>query len=234
MTRLKSSIQENIGSWKIEAVQFQSLAEAAAQTLREAIISGKLVPGERLVEQKLARQLSIGQPTVREALKELEHQGFIRKVANKGTYITQLGAEDFRKIMQIRMVLESLAVEQAASRMNDAAVRELEAAVREMGQAARNFDRIAFHKADLAFHRIIWKASGNEYLESVLEKVTFSLFAFVLLGQKQREFSASVLQHREILRGLCSGDPKVARNAFVRSTRRFWKKYHPVSFGKTQ
>ena len=57
----------------IEAVQVQSLAEAAAQTVRDAIVTGKLKPGERLVEQRLAAQLSIGQPTLREALKELEH-----------------------------------------------------------------------------------------------------------------------------------------------------------------
>lgn len=213
----------------IEAVQFQSLAEAAAQTLRDAIISGKLKPGERLVEQKLAAQLVIGQPTLREALKELEYQGFVRKVANKGTHVTKLSQEDCRKILQVRMVLEVLAIEQAAANVNPAAIKELEAAVKDMDVAARRFERTMFHKADLTFHRTIWKLTGNEYLEAVLEQVVFSLFAFVLLGQQQQEFLAAAAQHKNILEGLRSGNPATARQAFVQHTAKFWKEYHQIS-----
>src|SRR2546426_10973991 len=126
----------------IGAVQFQSLAEAAAQTLRDAIISGKLKPGERLVEQKLAAQLVIGQTTLREALKELEYQGFVRKVANKGTYVTKLSKEDFYKIHQVRMVLETLALEQAAPNINPQVVSQLETMVDSMDRSARKLDRI--------------------------------------------------------------------------------------------
>ena len=104
------------GTSRIEAVHVRSLAEAAAQSLREAIIAGKLKPGERLIEQKLASQLGIGQPTLREALKELEYQGFVRKLANKGrTFVTKLSTEDISKIHQVRMVLEVLAVDLAAA-----------------------------------------------------------------------------------------------------------------------
>jgi DNA-binding GntR family transcriptional regulator len=213
----------------IKALQVQSLAEAAAQTLRDAIIIGKLKPGERLVEQKLAAQLAIGQPTLREALKELEHQGFVRKVANRGSYITDLTKEDFEKIHQVRMILESVAVEQAATRMTPPTLRELEATVETMDSAARKDDRTAFHKADLDFHRAIWTMSGNEYLSSALERLIFSLFAFVLLGQEQSEFIAAVGQHRDILEGLRSADSLQARAAFIRSTNRFWQEYHHVT-----
>src|SRR5881397_2956437 len=123
MTRQRTQA-ENSG---IEAIQVQSLAEAAAQTLRDAIVTGKLRPGDRLVEQHLAAQLTIGQPTLREALKELEYQGFVRKVANKGrTFVTKLSTEDIRKIHQVRMVLEVLAVDLAAAHIGEAALAELE------------------------------------------------------------------------------------------------------------
>src|SRR5881397_1973593 len=145
MTRQRTQA-ENSG---IEAIQVQSLAEAAAQTLRDAIVTGKLRPGDRLVEQHLAAQLTIGQPTLREALKELEYQGFVRKVANKGTYVTDLTKEDFHKINQVRMVLETLAVEQAAPNVSSQAVSQLETMVDSMDRSARKLDRIAFHKADL-------------------------------------------------------------------------------------
>src|SRR5438093_7192318 len=147
---------------RIEAVQFRSLAEAAAQALREAITAGKLKPGERLIEQKLASQLAIGQPTLREALKELEYQGFVRKTANKGrTSVTKLSSEDIRKIHQVRMVLEVLAVDLAAAHIGEAALAELEEAARRMETAARDLDRMMFHKYDLIFHRTVWKLTGN-------------------------------------------------------------------------
>jgi len=212
----------------IEAVQVQSLAEAAAQTVRDAIVTGKLKPGERLVEQRLAAQLSIGQPTLREALKELEHQGFVRKVANKGTYVTDLTKEDFRKIHQVRMILETLAIEQAARSVTPAALDELEATVESMDRAARKFDRTTFHRSDLQFHNAIWQLTGNEHLVAALERVVFSLFAFVLVRQEQKQFLAAVRQHRDILAGLRSRDAVAAKEAFIRSTNRFWEESHQV------
>src|SRR5213594_302383 len=217
------------GTSRIEAVHVRSLAEAAAQSLREAIIAGKLKPGERLIEQKLASQLGIGQPTLREALKELEFQGFVRKTANKGrTHVTKLSPEDIRKIHQVRMVLEVLAVELAVAHMSQAIMEELEEATRRMELAARDLDRTLFHRHDLIFHRAIWKLAGNEYLENALERLIFSLFAFVLLGQELDDFLAAVEQHKEILEGLRTADPVRARNAFIESTSRFWREYHQI------
>src|SRR5215203_4331878 len=80
-------------------VQFTSKPAAVAQKLREAIIGGVLKPGERLVEQKLAAKFGIGQPTVREALKELENQGMVRRAERRGmserrgTYVAELTRE---------------------------------------------------------------------------------------------------------------------------------------------
>jgi DNA-binding GntR family transcriptional regulator len=216
-------------------VRFQSIPEAVAETLREGIIAGKLKPGERLVELKLAAEFGIGQPTLREALKELEYQGFVRKVANKGTYVTLLSKEDFGKILEVRMALEALVLERAARCMSNVAAKQLEAIVRDMEAAAKNFDLARFHKSDVAFHRKLWKLAGNEYLEIALERVAFGLFAFVLLqrdAESTTEFLAATDQHKQILKGLRSGDPREARKAFEESTVRFWKDYHQVEIDK--
>src|SRR5213596_3845345 len=87
----------------LRRLRSRSIPEEAAQLLRDAIIAGQLKPGERLVEQKLAGSLGIGQPTLREALKELEFQGFVRKAPKKGTYVTKVTLDDFRKIQEVRM-----------------------------------------------------------------------------------------------------------------------------------
>ncbi len=207
---------------------FQSLPLSAAEAIREAIISGKLKPGDRLVEQRLAGSLGIGQPTIREALKELEFQGFVRKVPHKGTYVTQLSKEDFRKILQVRLALESLAIDLAARSMEAEYAAELSEIVSDMESAAKSFDRLAFHRLDLAFHRKIWSITSNEYLEMALERVVFALFAFVLFQQQRSDFVAAAEQHRSILTGLLSGDFARARDAFRESTLAFWRNNHQV------
>ena len=213
-------------------LRHRSVPETVAEELREAIIAGKLKPGERLIEQKFAASLGIGQPTLREALKALEFQGFVRKSPKKGTYVTQLSKEDFRQILEVRMALEVLAVERAARNMTKATAQELEEMVRAMEIAAQKFDLANFHKSDLAFHRKIWDLTGNPYLGIALERVAFGLFAFVLLQRPrdaENEFLASAKQHKQILAGLRSGDPAAAREAFVKSTLKFWKENHQVS-----
>jgi DNA-binding GntR family transcriptional regulator len=102
------------------------LPETVAGKLREAILSDRLRPGKRLVEQKLAAQFGIGQPTLREALRELEAQGFVRKSQKRGTYVTELSAEEYRQTHDVRMTLESLAIERAAPNVTAEALREME------------------------------------------------------------------------------------------------------------
>ena len=220
----------------IDEMRFQSRPEAIAEKLREWILSGVFKPGDRLVEQKLAARFGVGQPTLREALKELEIQGFVRKSPNKGTHVTQLTHTDFCQILEVRMALEILAIDRAASNMSDVTAQALEQMVDAMEKAANELDLAVFHKNDLMFHRKIWDLAGNEYLVLALERVVFCLFAFVLLQRSRdssNEFLAAVQQHREILAGLRSGDPKTAREAFVRSTMKFWGEKHQVSISQS-
>ena len=145
--------------------------------------------------------------------------------------------EDFRKIQEVRMALEEVAIEKAARSMTDKAVRELEKLVSAMRSAAQKFDLAAFHKSDLAFHRIVWDLTGNGYLGLALERVAFGLFAFVLLQRDpsaSNEFIASAEQHAEIVAGLSTRDPRQAREAFVKSTNKFWNQYHRVNIERTR
>ncbi len=217
-------------------ISLRSAPQTAAEALRNAIIGGQLRPGDRLIEQKLARSLGIGQPTLREALLELEYQGFVRKVPQRGTYVTKLTKDDFRKIMEVRMALELLAIDGAARNMTRDDADILKALVEDMATAAKTFDLGAFHKSDIAFHRKVWALAGNEYLEKALEGTAFRLFAFVLLQRtstsSRSEFLHATEQHKAILAGLCSYDPVKARQAFVSNTLKFWAEHHQVNVGE--
>lgn len=168
---------------------------------------------------------------MREAFKELEYQGFVRKGPKRGTYVTELSKEDFRDILEVRMGLELLVVDKAARNLTPEAEQELATLVEGMGKAAADFDLGAFHKIDMAFHRKLWTLAGNHYLAEALELVAFRLFAFVLIQRPRsprNEFLDATRQHEEILAGIRSRDPQKARAAFMSSTLRFWKENHQV------
>src|SRR5450755_2758397 len=141
----------------------QTAPQAAAQPIRECIISGELSGGDRIIEQKWATRLGIGQPTLREALHELEHQGLLRKTQQRGTYVAQLSPEDFRLIQEVRIPLEAIAVGKAAENFTPEADREFTAIVESMaGSGISEVDVKSFHESDVSFHRKIWELAGNE------------------------------------------------------------------------
>jgi DNA-binding GntR family transcriptional regulator len=218
----------------ITRLQRRSVPAVVADKLREAILDGTLKPGDRLLEHKLAATFGIGQPTLREALRELEVQGFVRKHDTKqGTYVTELDADDFRNILEVRMTLEARAIERAAVNWNAEAAAVLGRLVSAMEESARTIDLATFHKSDIQFHRTIWDLARNKYLGIALERVAFGLFAFVLLQRprdSRNEFVAAAQQHRDILDALRSGDPNTARAGFIDSTVRFWSECHQVHF----
>src|SRR5207244_2272738 len=135
-TILRSTLAAAEFSGRVRRIKIQSAPQAAAEAIREAITIGTLKPGQRLIEQKLAASVGVGQPTLREALKELEHQGFVHKIPQKGTYITTFDKTDCRELLEVRMCLELLAIERAAHKMTPEVQEELTKLVEGMRIAA--------------------------------------------------------------------------------------------------
>ena len=135
------------------------LKDRVSELIKDAILSGKLEPGDRIVEMKLAADLGVATTSVREALFELESQGFVTRYTNKGTFVTQLSKDDIAQIIRVRHELEGLATELAEQRATDDDVAELRTHVVEMGHAARTSDLRLFYRADIEFHQKIWTLS---------------------------------------------------------------------------
>jgi len=156
-----------------------SLRERLASLLREAIFVGKLKPGERIVESQLAKDMNVGQPTIREALQVLEYEGLITRASKRGCRVTDLSLEDVTKIYEVRTELEVLAVDKIPTKLISRLCEELETIVAKMSKAEqKGGDFNEYARLDLEFHRTIWKASGNEYLVKALDAITVPLFAF--------------------------------------------------------
>lgn len=172
--------------------------------VKNAILAGKLESGDPIVESKIAQQLDVGTPLVREALIQLEHQGFVQKIPFKGTVVTKLSREDVAHIFRLRAELEALAVEWAGENVTDSDLEELQELNEKMKQGAKELDLALFYENDLAFHRKIWLMAGNPYLTDALEKVVVPLFAFfVMKNTRERvNYIESAAKHAEIIKAL--------------------------------
>lgn len=188
----------------LKLIQPVSKRDQVVASFKEAILSGIIQPGDSIVEGKVAQQLGAGIPLVREALIELEHQGYVQKVPYKGTTVTKLEQRDVEKIFRLRVELESLAIEWAKETVSPADVEDLRSITEKMKEGAQAHDLDQFYQNDLAFHRKLWEMSGNEYLVECLERIVAPLFAFFLMkDRREREsYLFSAAQHEKIVEAL--------------------------------
>lgn len=229
-SKLKSHTTEFAG--QVKPIRVQSAPQAAAQAIREAITIGVLEPGQRLIEQKLAASLGIGQPTLREALKELEFEGFVHKIPLKGTYIKTFDERDCRELLEVRMSLEPLAVERAASQLTPEIEKDLSQLVAGMRTAAETFDVPRFCACDAEFHRKIAALANNRRLAKTLENILSQLLVYGALGRRpdsRKELIDGAEQHGRILAGLATGNPSIARAVFVAETLKHWNENFQVN-----
>jgi DNA-binding GntR family transcriptional regulator len=165
---------------KIEPISKKARIVAS---LREAIISGAVKSGEQIVEGKIAQQLGVGQGLIREALIDLEHQGFVQRIPFAGTQVTELTVQDAQQIYDIRIELEPLAFLLAGSNARAQDISELREVAEKAAIASRAGDLDPFFENHLAFRKKVWTLSGNRYLQQVLERLVIPLYALYVIRQ---------------------------------------------------
>ncbi|MFN8924335.1 MAG: GntR family transcriptional regulator [Rhodospirillales bacterium] len=145
------------------------IRQQVVKALRNAIIAGDLKPGQRLVEKDLCSLLGASRPPVREALRELESEGLIRIVPNRGAEVATLDAKGAESIYQVRAVLEALAAQLFAERADAAQIASLRLALDKVRRAYRKSDTDKHLDAKAAFYAILVHGSGNEAIGPVLQ-----------------------------------------------------------------
>ena len=188
----------------LKLIQPVSKRDQVVASFKEAILRGVIQSGDAIVESKVAQQLGAGIPLIREALIELEHQGYVQKVPYKGTTVTKLERREVEKIFRLRGELESLAIEWAKENVTQADIEDLRGITVKMKEGAQAHDLDQFYQNDLAFHRKLWEISGNEYLVECLERVVAPLFAFFLMKDRRpgESYLISAAQHEKIVEAL--------------------------------
>lgn len=197
----------------------RSLKDTAVAKIRSAISRVELRAGERLTELGLAQRLGVGQATIREALIELEHQGFIQRRGPGKTFVTALSQRDINDIYLVRKRLETLVVELlVAQKRRD--LSDSHRAYQRMLKSAESGQPIDFYDADLDFHRGLWQATRNRFLAEALEQLVPRLFAFDIIQKAappRQKLSQMAETHRELLELIRSGLLEAAKAAMEES-----------------
>jgi DNA-binding GntR family transcriptional regulator len=186
----------------LSAITTVSLRDRLIAFLKDAFFSGQLKPGDAIVERQLANQMKIGTPAVREALIVLQHQGFVRRIANTATYVNRFSIDEVRQSYELRIEFELVALKWAKFRVHEDDLTTLEKMVEMMGEVARKKETREFFERDLEFHRYCWKLSGNKFLERSLENLVPPLFAFILNASHDTVRESVALQHLQIVSAL--------------------------------
>jgi len=150
---------------------YKPLREIVFQALREAIISGELKPGERLMEVQLAEEMGVSRTPVREAIRKLELEGLVVMVPRKGAYVAGLSMKDAADVFEVRQSLEGLAAALAAERITDEEIESLERVLLEINDAAEKNDLDLIIQKDAEFHNILFKASRNDRLVQIISNL---------------------------------------------------------------
>jgi len=157
---------------KIDIRNYKPLGEIVFDYLKNAIISGELKPGERLMEIAIADQLGVSRTPVREAIRKLEKEKFIEMVPRKGAYVASTSLKDMLDVLEVRKLLEGLATELAAERMTDETLVSLLRTHKAFLKALDDSDTESMISLDNEFHDMILQASDNAKLIEIATAIT--------------------------------------------------------------
>jgi DNA-binding GntR family transcriptional regulator len=182
--------------------------EQVAEALRDAIVTGQLEPGARLVEAQISEQLRTSRGPVRDALRQLEHEGLVVSAPYRGAVVLGVSEEEVQQVLiPIRLVLERFSFLKALERMTDEDFAELAKQVWSMGEAARAGDLRRIVEADIAFHELVLSRSGLPHTMQVWRSIQHRIRTYFFRHGRFRALDGIADEHRQLLEALQTRDP---------------------------
>lgn len=197
-----------------DARDYRTLAERAFGVLRQAIVDGKLPPGEHLRITHLAEELEMSPVPVREALQRLGGLGFVERVPHRGTRVAKLTGEDLAEVCQVRLALEPLATSTAARRFGESDCGRASGSFAAFRAAIERDDFPASRVADRDFHFAIYRAADSRWLLAMITPLWETSMRYgSLLATARRDSAVRLAEHERILDACVARDPAGAAAA---------------------
>lgn len=198
--------------------------ELVARKLREAILSGRFQPGQRLLERELVARMGVSRTPIREALRKLEREGLVSTIPYKGPAVTTFTPESAREVYEVRAALEGRAAALLARRGDRAAIARMRGHIRDAARALARRRPAGVLAANNAFHDELAAGCGNLLLRSLIANLRDRI---VLLRVESLSYpgrrARSIAEHRAIVRMIARGDAEGARRLVEQHVMRAWR-----------
>ena len=191
--------------FEVNMNEYLPLRDVVFNTLRKAILRGELKPGERLMEIQLANKLGVSRTPIREAIRKLELEGLVLMIPRKGAEVAQITEKNMQDVLEVRKALEELSVQLACERITPEQVEEMKMAAEDFRKVLKSGDVTKIAEADVKFHDIIFAATNNQRLITLLNNLREQMYLFRVEYLKQKECYPQLLEEHDKLIALISG-----------------------------
>jgi len=188
--------------------EVRSLRQQVTDALRQAVVSGQLQPGDRVVEEDFSQWLKISRGPVREALRQLEQEGLVQSFPYRSTVVVGVSDEEFTQVLSpIRLTLERFAFQQALAHLTEDDVATLERLIETMEEAGERDDLPQLVETDVHFHRLIVERSGQQHTIQLWHSIAPRIRAYFYRMSPLHHSMVEIAQeHRDLLAALLSRD----------------------------
>lgn len=200
--------------FQVDMDEFLPLRDVVFNTLRKAILTGTLKPGERLMEVHLANKLGVSRTPIREAIRKLELEGLVIMIPRRGAEVAQITEKSLKDVLEVRRALDALSVELACDRITEEELGTLKKACDDFETAVREKDVSVIAKADVALHDIIVKATGNQRLQQLVNNLAEQMYRYRFVYIKdESQHDKLIAEHKEIFESIADRDKERASRA---------------------
>ena len=200
--------------FQIDMDEFLPLRDVVFNTLRKAILTGRLKPGERLMEVHLANKLGVSRTPIREAIRKLELEGLVIMIPRRGAEVAQITEKNLKDVLEVRRALDALSVELACDRITEEEILTLKEACDDFERAVRGKDVSVIAKADVALHDIIVKATGNQRLQQLINNLAEQMYRYRFVYIKdESQHDKLIAEHKEIFESIAERNKERASRA---------------------
>lgn len=201
-------------NFQIKMDEFLPLRDVVFNTLRQAILTGELKPGERLMEIHLANRLGVSRTPIREAIRKLELEGLVTMMPRRGAEVAQITEKSMNDVLEVRRAMDALCAELACERITEEELERLAEACEEFEKATATGDVKLIAQTDVTLHDIIMQATGNKRLVQLINNLSEQMYRYRF--EYIKDFSQHerlVEEHRDIYESLLHRDKEKASQA---------------------
>ena len=180
-------------NFQVNADEYLPLRDVVFNTLRQAILTGEMKPGERLMEIHLANKLGVSRTPIREAIRKLELEGLVIMIPRRGAEVAQITWKNLKDVLEVRRALDVLAVELACDRMTQEELQELFGACEKFAEATKTKNAREIAQADVALHDLIVVSSRNNRLIQLVNNLAEQMYRY------RFEYIKDASQHERLI-----------------------------------